>query len=87
MYVIITERIQIMTKAKLEEYIGQKVTVTLFDGSIYFGKLRKTGTDALKDVNYTLFLTKNRYFIEHDYHISPCFRVSHITKLKKEGEK
>lgn len=72
-----------MTKEKLEEYVGKVVTVTLFDGSTYSGKLRKTGTEELRDENYTLFLTKNRYFVELDYHISPCFRRSHITKLKE----
>ena len=69
-----------MTKEKLEEYVGKVVTVTLFDGSTYTGKLRKTGTEDLRDDNITLFLTKGRYFIE-DYDISSCFRCAHIKKL------
>lgn len=72
-----------MLKAKVEEYVGKEVTVTLFDGDTYSGKLRKTGTEELRDENYTLFLTKGRYFVEMDYHISPCFRSSHIIKLKE----
>lgn len=73
-----------MKKAKLEEYVGKVVTVTLFDGDTYTGVLRKTGTEDLKDRNITLYYTKDRYFIiETDYTISPCFRCSHITKLKE----
>ena len=71
-----------MTKAKLEEYVGKVVTVTLFDGDTFTGKLRKTGTEDLREDNPTLFYTKDRYFIE-DYDISPCFRCSHIKKLKE----
>lgn len=70
-----------MTKDKIEECVGKVVTVTLFDRDTYTGKLRKTGTEELRDENITLFLTKGMYFIEMDYHISPCFRSSHITKL------
>lgn len=72
-----------MLKAKVEECVGKIVTVTLFDGDTYSGKLRKTGTEDLRDENYTLFLIKGSYFIEMDYHISPCFRSSHITKLQE----
>lgn len=72
-----------MLKAKVEEYVGKIVTVTLFDGDTYSGKLRKTGTEDLRDENLTLFYTKDRYFVEMDYHISPCFRSSHITKLQE----
>lgn len=72
-----------MLKAKVEEYVGKEVTVTLFDGDTYSGRLRKTGTEDLKGRNYTLYLTKDRYYVEMDYHISPCFKSSHITKLKE----
>ena len=72
-----------MTKAKLEECVGQIVTVTLFDGHTYTGKLRKTGTEELREENYTLYLTHGYYFIEMDYDISSCFRCSHIKKLKR----
>jgi len=71
-----------MKKAKLEEYVGKVVTVTLFDGDTYTGKLRKTGTEDLKDENPTLYYTKDRYFLE-DFDISPLFRCSHVTKLKE----
>ena len=71
-----------MNKEKLEGYVGKVVTVTLFDGSTYTGTLRKTGTEDLRDDNTYLFCTKGRYFIE-DYDISPCFRCSHIKKLKE----
>lgn len=70
-----------MLKSKVEACVDKRVTVTLFDGDTYTGKLRKTGTEELIDENITLFLTKGMYFIEMDYHISPCFRSSHITKL------
>lgn len=72
-----------MLKAKLEEYVGKVVTVTLFAGDTYTGKLRKTGTEDLRDENYYLFCTKGKYFIEMNYDISPCFRCSHVTKLKE----
>lgn len=72
-----------MKKDKVEEYVGKIVTVTLFDGSSYTGKLRKTGTVDLRDENLSLFYTKGRYFIETKYHISPVFRSSHITKLQE----
>lgn len=72
-----------MLKAKLETYVGKRVTVTLFDNSTYTGRLRKTGTEELREENITLFFTKNYYFIEMDYNISPCFRCSHVTKLKE----
>ena len=74
-----------MIKSKLEDYVGKVVTVTLFDGSTYTGKLRKTGTEDLRDDNTYLFLTKDRYFLE-DYDISPCFRCSHIKKLTEGKE-
>lgn len=70
-----------MLKNKVEACVDKRVMITLFDGTTYTGKLRKTGTDELREENITLFYTKGRYFIEMDYHISPCFRSSHITKL------
>lgn len=72
-----------MKKDKVEEYVGKIVTVTLFDGDSYTGKLRKTGTEDLRDENITLFYTKGYYFVEMKYNVSPCFRSSHITKLQE----
>lgn len=77
------KRSKIMKKDKVEKYVGKIVTVTLFDGDTYSGKLRKTGTEDLRTENLSLFYTKDRYFIETKYHISPVFRSSHITKLKE----
>ena len=71
-----------MLRAKLENYIGQLVTVTLFDKSTYTGKLRKTGAEELREECIDLFYKKNMYFIEMDYYISPLFRCSHVTGLK-----
>jgi hypothetical protein len=72
-----------MKKEKLEEYVGKRVTVTLFNGDTYTGKLRKTGTEDLRDENTYLFCVRDKYFIEMNYDISPCFRYSHIKKLKE----
>ena len=38
-----------LTRSKLEEYIGENVEVTLFDGDVIRGYLGKTGTEDDND--------------------------------------
>lgn len=78
------------TRSKLEEYIGENVEVTLFDGDVIRGYLRKTATEEVKnDPNF--YLMPGYYFLSgkdaYDCK-SWLFRVSHIKRLKllKKGE-
>ena len=73
-----------LTRSKLEEYIGENVEVTLFNGDVIQGYLRKTGTEELKN-EPGLYLKRGCYFLSgkdvYDYR-SCLFRVSHIKKIK-----
>ena len=72
-----------MVKTRLKDYVGQLVTVTLFNKKTYTGKLRETGTRDLIGKNTMLFYTSDMYFIELDGGLSPCFKCSHVTRLEK----
>lgn len=80
-----------MKRSKLEEYLGKKVTITLFDDSVYTGYLFKSG-EAIKDEDVSLrnvleLYTKNYYFVskrKKPIETSSClFRCSHVTKIKE----
>lgn len=63
-----------MKRDYLETYIGKQVELTLFDGSIYKGLLRKG------------MVIGNGYVIEkrNTYNISNLsFRLSHVKKIKE----
>lgn len=70
-----------MKKSKVDEFLGKKVEVTIFDGKTYTGILKKTGTEDLMKVRSELYYLKDRYFVEDN----PLyiFRSSHIKKLKE----
>ena len=38
-----------MKRSELEKHLGEKVVITLYDGKIIFGYLRKTGDEMFKD--------------------------------------
>ena len=76
-----------MKKAKLEEYLGKRVKITLFNKEIITGVLHKTGEEQFKrDPN--LYIPRNCYFcINSNSELDKCiFKVSHIRKLE-ENEK
>ena len=76
-----------MNRKTLEESLGRRVKVRLFDGAEHEGYLRKSGDERYRNdpnlylpKNYTL----NYYFLVDDYGIcKTClFRVSHIQNYK-----
>ncbi len=75
-----------MKRDKLEEYLGEMIEVTLFDGDTYRGCLRKTRDEAFKN-DASLFLPLKRYFMTDCKESKKCtsclFRSSHVTKIKK----
>lgn len=73
-----------MTRKQLEENLGRKVKIRLFDGEVIEGYLRKTGEkDFMNDPN--LYIPKNFYFLT-DRKSNICktclFKVSHIQNFK-----
>ena len=76
-----------MKKAKLEEYLGKQVKITLFNKDIITGVLHKTGEEQFKrDPN--LYIPRNCYFcINSNSEVDKCiFKVSHIRKLEELDE-
>lgn len=74
-----------MNRTELEKHLGEYVDIKIFDGSVYRGTLRKTGTEEAKN-NPNLYLKSNYYFLAHKgtYITNSClFRVSHIRSLSK----
>lgn len=81
-----------MKRSKLEEYLGKKVAIILFDNSVYKGYLFKTG-EYLDKKHITVFSDyranhmKNYYFISKlktPVDVDSCyFRSSHVTKIKE----
>lgn len=73
-----------MKREQLESYLGQRVTIQLFDDTVDTGYLQKTG-DIRFQQDLNLFLPKNQYFLtsnkETKQTISPIFRCSHVKKL------
>lgn len=68
-----------MKRQTLELYLGESVTISLYDGDKYSGILHKTGEESYKN-NLNLYLPKNYYFVVNKA-ISPIFRCSHVYKL------
>lgn len=73
-----------MKRSELEKHLGEKVVITLYDGEIIFGYLRKTGDEMFKD-NPGLYLPVNRYFMSDGPESKRClsflFCSSHVKKL------
>lgn len=76
-----------MKRDKLEEFIGKKVEVTLFDNEIVNGELHKTGEEQFKN-DANLYIPHNYYFIVNRQGLngfaetSCIFKSSHVKKLK-----
>lgn len=73
-----------MNRKQLEENIGRKVKIRLFDGETIEGYLRKTGEEDFRN-NPNLYIPKNLYFLT-DGISNECrtclFKVSHIYNFK-----
>lgn len=73
-----------MKREHLEKYLGQKVTITLFDGDKMTGELHKTGEEKFKH-NADLYCPTKRYFIINGNKCVGClFKSSHVIKFKEE---
>ncbi len=73
-----------MTRAELEKHLGNRVKITVFDGTVIEGFLHKTGEESFKNVA-NLYIPRNLYFCterQSQEVISCLFKVSHIKKLK-----
>lgn len=72
-----------MNRKALEENLGRRIKVRLFDGAEYEGYLRKSGDERYRN-DPNLYLPKNYYFLTDDYGVcKTClFRVSHIQNYK-----
>ena len=72
-----------------EKYLGEFVSLKLFDGSCICGVLRKTGEEAFRN-NPNLSIPRNYYFVTKTKESNVCasclFRVSHVKKIKKYRE-
>lgn len=72
-----------MKREKIDLFLGQKVFVTLFDGTNLVGELHKTGEDIFKS-NPNLYIPKNYYTLTNSQSCKSCiFRSSHIKKYTK----
>ena len=72
-----------MKREKLEQMLGKKVEVTLFNKEKYTGILRKGGDEAFRD-NPNLFYRWKYYFLtdEANQCVSCLFRTSHVRSCK-----
>ena len=72
-----------MRREQLEQMLGKKVTVTLFNNAVYTGTLRKTRDEAFKD-NPNLFIPWKNYFLTNETNqcVSCLFRTSHVRSCK-----
>lgn len=72
-----------MRREQLEQMLGKKVEVTLFDCAKYTGILRKTRDEAFKD-NPNLFIPWKYYFLTNETNqcVSCLFRTSHVRSCK-----
>lgn len=72
-----------MNRKTLEENLGRKIKVRLFDGAEHEGYLRKSGDERYRN-DPNLYLPKNYYFLTDDYGVCKMclFRVSHIQNYK-----
>ena len=72
-----------MNRKALEENLGRRIKVRLFDGAEYEGYLRNREMNDIGTTR-TCILPKNYYFLTDDYGVcKTClFRVSHIQNYK-----
>lgn len=72
-----------MRREQLEQMLGKKVTVTLFNNAVYTGILRKTRDEDFKD-NPNLFIPWKYYFLTNETNqcVSCLFRTSHVRSCK-----
>lgn len=75
-----------MKRSILESYLGKRVEVKLFDGSVCKGYLHKTGEEQFKrDPN--LYWQRNLYFVtaekETMFSNSCLFRTSYVKSIKE----
>lgn len=70
-----------MKREQLEQMLGKKVEVTLFNKEKYTGTLRKTRDEAFKD-EPNLFIPWKYYFLTNETNqcVSFLFRTSHVQK-------
>lgn len=73
-----------MKRSSLEEYLGKKVKVRIFDGDIYEGVLHKTGEKEYKH-EPNLYIPRNYYFLTNESGKLTCalFKCSHVKKIKE----
>ena len=67
-----------MKREKLEQYLGKKVKITLFDGEVIKGDLHKTGEEQFKN-DPDLYIRQKMYFCINPQ--SCLFRSSHVIKV------
>lgn len=73
-----------MTRAELEKHLGNRVKITVFNGTVIEGYLHKTGEESFKN-DANLYIPRNLYFCtarQSQKVISCLFKVSHIKNLK-----
>jgi hypothetical protein len=71
-----------MKRIKLEKHLGKKVSVTIWDGDIFTGILRK-GTGHETNYYQCVGSNKNSGYVGN----GDCwFRLSHITTVKPDAE-
>ena len=78
-----------MTRVELEKHLGNRVKITVFDGTVIEGFLHKTGEESFKNVA-NLYIPHNYYFCAARCSQKPItclFKVSHIKKFKDLEEK
>lgn len=75
-----------MKRTDFEKYLGEIVDITLFDGDIVRGCLRKTRDEMFKN-DASLYLPWNRYFVTESKTSKICisylFRTSHVKSVRK----
>ena len=67
-----------MRRETLNEYLGDTVTVTFFDGTGAFGKL--CFSDELCEKNS--WVPAEYYYIQKNGGVVICFKASHVKKLR-----
>lgn len=73
-----------MTRTELEQHLGKRVKITLFDETVIDGFLHKTGEESFKN-EPNLYVPRNYYFCtasQSQVPISYIFKVSHIKELR-----
>lgn len=72
-----------MRREKLEQMLGEKVEVTLFNDATYTGILRKTRDKMFRN-NPNLFIPWKYYFLTNETNqcVSCLLRTSHVRSCK-----